>query len=98
MRDGERTMGTPKSVALALVEGVPEVRLRSMMGEWLVYFREHYLGTIEDGRLFLKDTPLSRACLAGTPLCAPHPGAKPSFLVEGLDAAQLYALFLQLIP
>ena len=98
MRDGERTTGTPKNVALALVEGVPEVRLRSMMGEWLVYFREHDLGTIEDGQLFLKDTPLSRACLAGTPLCAPHPGAIPSFLVEGLDAAQLHALFLQLIP
>ena len=94
----EEKMGTPKSVAYSIVGDIPEVRLRSMMGEWLVYFREHYLGTIEDGRLFLKDTPLSRACLAGTPLCAPHPGAKPSFLVEGLDAAQLHALFLRLIP
>ena len=91
-------MGTPKNAALALVEGIPEVRIRPMMGEWLVYFRERYIGTIEDGRLFLKDTPASRARLAGMPLLAPHPGAKPAFLVEGLDAAQLHALFLQLIP
>ncbi len=91
-------MGTPKGAALALVEGVPEVRIRSMMGEWLVYFRERYIGTIENGRLFLKDTPASRVCLAGMPLLAPHFGAKPAFLAEGLDAAHLHELFLQLVP
>lgn len=54
-------MPTSKEEALALLAGIPEVRIRSMMGEWLVYFREQYLGTIENGRLFLKDTPRSRA-------------------------------------
>ena len=77
-------MGTPKNAAVALVEGIPEVRLRPMMGEWLVYFRERYIGTVEDGRLFLKDTPASRACLADMPLCVPHPGANPPFWRKGL--------------
>ena len=90
-------MGSPKNAAFALVEGIPEVRLRPMMGEWLVYFRERYIGTVEDGRLFLKDTPASRACLADMPLCVPHPGAKPAFLAEGLDPARLHGLFLRLI-
>ena len=94
----EEKMGTPKSVAYSIVGDIPEVRIRAMMGEWLVYFKEAYVGTIEDGRLFLKATPAACALLAGAPLLPPHPGAKPALLVEGLDAAQLHALFLQLIP
>ena len=86
-------MGTPKEVAFAIVEGVPDVRLRAMMGEWLVYFREEYLGTIEDGRLFLKDTPRSRPHLSGVPLVSPHFGARPAFLVEGRSAEELFRLF-----
>ena len=86
-------MGTPKNIALSVVEGIPEVRIRSMMGEWLVYFRERYLGVIEDGRLYLRDTPASRRVLAGEPLLPPHIGAKPAYLVEGRSAEQLFALF-----
>ncbi len=86
-------MPTSKEEALALLAGIPEVRIRSMMGEWLVYFREQYLGTIENGRLFLKDTPRSRAYLTGMPLVSPHLGARPAFLTEGRSAEELFRLF-----
>ena len=49
-------MGTPKSVALAVVEGIPEVRIRSMMGEWLVYYREKWSGSSRTG------SSMSRPC------------------------------------
>lgn len=90
-------MGTPKETAYSLVEGIPDVRLRPMMGEWLVYFREEYLGTIEDGRLFIKDTPRSRPHLGGMPLVPPHWGAKPAFLTDGMDAEQLFRLFSDIV-
>ena len=90
-------MGTPKEVAFAIVEGVPDVRLRAMMGEWLVYFREEYLGTIEDGRLFLKDTPRSRPHLDGVPLVSPHLGAKPAFMPDVQSAEQLFELFTKIV-
>ena len=89
-------MGTPKHVACSIVEGIPEVRLRAMMGEWLVYFREVHVGTIEGGRLYLKDTPPARVLLVGAPLLPPHPGAKPSFLVEE-RGQELFDLLLRLV-
>ena len=69
-----------------------------MMGEWLVYFKEAYVGTIEDGRLFLKATPAARALLAGAPLLPPHPGAKPALLVEGRDKREIFELLRRLVP
>ncbi len=86
-------MSTAKEQAYALVAGVAGVRLRPMMGEWLVYFNELFVGTIENGMLFVKDVASSRAALAGAPLIALHAGARPALLVEGLDAAALFALF-----
>lgn len=94
----EEKMGTPKSVAYSIVGDIPEVRIRAMMGEWLVYFKETYIGTIEDGRLFLKATPAARALLAGAPLLPPHPGAKPALLVEGRDKREIFELLRRLVP
>lgn len=91
-------MGTPKEIARSIVEGIPEVRIRPMMGEWLVYFREHLVGTIEDGRLYLKDTTASRPLLEGAPLLPPHAGAKPAFLMEGRSKEELCGLLWQMIP
>ena len=87
-------MGTPKSVALALVEGVPEVRLRSMMGEWLVYYREKMVGVIEDGRLYVTPVPSARRLLPDAPLASPHAGAKARLAVQNtVDKAHLAQLF-----
>ena len=87
-------MGTPKSAALAITEGVPEVRIRSMMGEWLVYFREKMVGTIEDGQLYVAPVPSARLLLPEAPLRAPQPGAKARLVVQDTeDKARLTALF-----
>lgn len=87
-------MGTPKNVAEELVAGVAEVRIRSMMGEWLVYFREKMVGTIEDGRLYVTPVPAARAMLPEADIVPPHVGAKPRAVVaDPSDKAFLYALF-----
>ena len=87
-------MGTPKSIALAIVEGIPEVRIRSMMGEWLVYYREKMVGVIEDGQLYVTSVPSARRLLPDAPLASPHAGAKARLAVQNTeDKARLVALF-----
>ncbi len=87
-------MGTPKSVALAVVEGIPEVRIRSMMGEWLVYYREKMVGVIEDGQLYVTPVPSARRLLPDAPLASPHAGAKARLAVQNTkDKAHLAQLF-----
>lgn len=87
-------MGTPKSVALAIVEGIPEVRIRSMMGEWIVYYREKMVGVIEDGRLYVTPVPSARRLLQDAPLASPHAGARARLVVQNAeDKARLVALF-----
>ena len=87
-------MGTPKNVAEELVAGIADVRIRAMMGEWIVYFREKMVGTIENGHLFVTPVPAARAMLPEADMLSPHAGAKPRLLVENAsDKAFLYALF-----
>lgn len=87
-------MGTPKSIALAIVEGIPEVRIRSMMGEWLVYYREKMVGVIEDGQLYVTPVPSARRLLPDAPLASPHAGAKARLAVQNTeDKAHLTQLF-----
>lgn len=87
-------MGTPKNVAEELVAGIADVRIRAMMGEWIVYFREKMVGTIENGHLFVTPAPAARAMLPEADMLSPHAGAKPRLLVENAsDKAFLYALF-----
>lgn len=87
-------MGTPKNAAVALVEGIPEVRLRPMMGEWLVYFRERMVGVIEGGQLYVTPVPSARRLLPSAPIRSPHAGAKARLVVlQTQDKAFLSALF-----
>lgn len=87
-------MGTPKNVAEDLVAGVADVRIRSMMGEWLVYFREKMVGTIEDGHLYVTIVPAAQSLLPDAVRESPHAGAKPRLRVENVsDKAFLHALF-----
>ena len=87
-------MGTPKNIADELVSGVADVRIRSMMGEWLVYFREKMVGTIEGGRLYATIVPAAEELLPNAVRESPHAGAKPRLRVENVsDKAFLYALF-----
>ena len=87
-------MGTPKNVAEELVAGVADVRIRAMMGEWLVYFREKMVGTIEDGHLYVTIVPAAEELHPNAVRQSPHAGAKPRLRVENVsDKAFLYALF-----
>ena len=80
-------MATDKSCIANFLEGLWEVRVRPMMGEYVLYCRDKVVGPVCDNALFVKITPASERILA--PLCTektpPYEGAKPHFKVEISD-------------
>lgn len=86
-------MATSKENALALIEGLREVRLYPMMGEYVLYCREKAVGCICDGKMFVKITPVSSAILGeSAPQGIPYAGANPRFCVDTRDRAALQEL------
>ena len=73
---------TDQEVLAEMIAGLPEVRVRPMMGEYVLYCKDKVVGVICVNRLYLKITPASQRFLAGAPEVPPYVGAKPYFLVE----------------
>lgn len=65
------------------------VRVYPMMGDYVVYFGEKPVGCVCDNRLFVKETPVSRTLFGDCPMLPPYMGAKPRYLVEHYDKAEL---------
>ena len=85
-------MATDKSFLKELLDGLWDVRVYPMMGEYVLYCREKAVGCICDNNLFVKILPASEAMLAGAPEVPPYPGAKPRYLVQARDKAFLQEL------
>lgn len=64
---------------------VPGIRLRPMMGEYLLYVQEKLVGGLYDDRLLVKNVPAARAMLPAGRESLPYEGAKPMLLVEEVD-------------
>lgn len=85
-------MATDKRFIEELTEGLWEVRMRPMMGDYVLYCRDKVVGDVCDNRLYIKITPASRELLSGAPEIPPYLGAKPHFYVESRDKAFLQKL------
>jgi TfoX/Sxy family transcriptional regulator of competence genes len=75
---------TPKETAeriLAQIQQVTEARIRSMMGEYLVYVDDKVVGQINHSQLFIKATPFGESFARGLTKESPYDGAKPAFIV-----------------
>lgn len=77
-------MATDKSYLDFILEtvGTADVSVRSMMGEYVLYYCGKVVGDICDNSLFVKITPSSRRLLPNASEVPPYAGAKPYFLVE----------------
>ena len=70
------------------------VSYRSMMGEFILYYRGKIVGGIYDDRLLVKSTPGAAAYMPSAMEELPYPGAKPMLLVDNVDdRAYLCGLF-----
>ena len=68
---------------LDLLADVPDVMVRKMMGEYLIYSSGKLIGGVYDDRFLVKDTAASRVVLSEQEL--PYEGASPMLLVDVED-------------
>ena len=80
------------------LEGL-DVRIRPMMGEYLLYYREKLIGGLYDNALAVKDVPAARARMPGVAPEPPYKGAKGALFVERVDDREFLAeLFEAMYP
>lgn len=79
---------------LEQLSGLEGVRVRPMMGEYLLYVRDRYAAGLCDNRLLVKPVPSARAMLPEAVPEPPYEGAQPMLAVDCLeDRARLERLF-----
>jgi TfoX/Sxy family transcriptional regulator of competence genes len=77
-------MRTPKETAeklLAQLQQAADARIRSMMGEYLVYINDKVAGQINHSDLFIKVTPFGETFAPDLKKESPYDGAKSQFIV-----------------
>ncbi len=82
--------------ALDLLADVPEVTVRKMMGECLLYASGKLFGGVYDDRFLVKDTAASRAVLSAEEI--PYEGASAMLLVDVEDAEAVGAMVTAMLP
>ena len=70
---------------LEQLSGLDDVTYRSMMGEYILYYRGKVIGGIYDNRLLLKHVKVVMDQLGQTRLERPYEGAKEMILLEDLE-------------
>lgn len=70
---------------LEQLSGLDEITHRSMMGEYILYYRGKIAAYLCDNRFLIKPVPSARALLPNAPSEPPYPGAKEMLLVEDVD-------------
>ena len=71
------------------LSGLPEIRSRAMMSEYILYYRGRIFGGIYDNRFLVKATPAACSMLPGAVREVPYEGAKKMLLVPDPDDRDL---------
>ena len=62
-----------------------DISYRTMMGEYIIYYRGKIVGGIYDDRLLVKPTKSAVAMMPGAELELPYEGAKEMLLVDNVE-------------
>ena len=62
-----------------------DVTSRSMMSEYILYFRGKVIGGIYDNRFLVKPVQAARNMMPDAPEELPYDGAKPMLMVENIE-------------
>lgn len=76
------------------LSGLEDVTCRSMMGEYILYYRGKIAAYLCDDRLLVKPVEAARKMLPEAPMEPPYPGAKDMLLVENVDDRAFLAALL----
>ncbi len=74
---------------------VGDVRMRAMMGEYVVYYKDKVIGGLYDNRFLIKPTATACALMPNASWELPYDGAKEMLLVERLEDT---AFLCELLP
>ena len=70
------TSAAYKDFILDQLSDLDGIRVRAMMGEYVLYYRDRIVGGLYDDRLMVKAVPAARTLLPHTVPEPPYPGAK----------------------
>ena len=70
---------------LKQLSDLDDISYRSMMGEYILYYRGKIVGGIYDDRLLVKKTRSALECMPAAVCDSPYEGAKEMLLVEEVD-------------
>ncbi len=65
-----------------------EISCRTMMGEYILYYRRKIIGGIYDDRFLVKPTPSARAMMPEAEMELPYEGAKEMLLVDNVESRE----------
>ena len=90
------------SFILEQLSGLDEITHRSMMGEFILYYRRKVVGGIYDNRLLVKPVKSAIDRMPSALYEAPYPGAKEMLLVDEIDnkdfLTELFAAMYEELP
>ena len=83
-------MATSKEFVDKLSQELPPVlvRLRPMMGEYLMYYKDKLVGGLYDNRLLVKPVDAVKRNVLSAKLQIPYDGAKPMVHIENTSDGQ----------
>ena len=70
---------------LEQLSDLDDITYKSMMGEYIIYYRGKIIGGIYDDRFLVKNVKSAAALMPDASLELPYEGAKEMLLVEELD-------------
>lgn len=73
---------------LEQLSGLEEITYRTMMGEFILYYRGRIVGGIYDDRLLVKPVKAALSAMPSAVYEPPYDGAKPMLLVEEVDSKE----------
>ena len=67
------------------LSGLDDISYRTMMGEYIIYYRGKVVGGIYDDRFLVKPTKSAAAMMPNADVELPYDGAKEMLLVDNVD-------------
>ena len=70
---------------LDLLSGLDDISYRTMMGEYIIYYRGKLVGGIYDDRFLVKPVKSALAMMPDAEMELPYEGAKEMLLIDDVD-------------
>ena len=70
---------------LEQLSGLDEITYRSMMGEYIIYYRDKVIGGIDDDRFLVKPVKAAMTMMPNASMELPYDDAKEMMLVDNVE-------------